>query len=137
MELAKIGLDGYILIVRYDNDSSYDRSRIEEYKSEGFLEFVGSEQPQADTGFVAVDSFEEIDGKLYQSWSIKQDSLFIEHQIDELKSQLESTDYKITKSMEAILIAEPLPYDISTLHAERQATRDKINELEQLLVEQQ
>ena len=48
----------------------------------------------------------------------------------ELKSQLESTDYKIIKCSEAQLVGEELPYDIVALHAERQALRDKINELE-------
>ena len=51
-------------------------------------------------------------------------------QIAKLKAQLESTDYKIIKCSEAKLVSEDLPYDISELHAERQALRDRINELE-------
>ena len=51
-------------------------------------------------------------------------------QISDLKSQLESTDYKIIKCSEAQLVGEELPYDIVSLHTERQAIRDKINELE-------
>lgn len=51
-------------------------------------------------------------------------------QIAKLKAQLESTDYKIIKCSEAQLVGEELPYDISELHAERQALRDRINELE-------
>ena len=54
----------------------------------------------------------------------------VQEQIAELKSQLESTDYKIIKCSEAQLVGEELPYDIVALHAERQALRDKINELE-------
>ena len=57
----------------------------------------------------------------------------IEDQISSLKTQLSSTDYKIIKCSEAQLLGEELPYDISSLHAERQALRDKINELEQQL----
>ena len=53
-----------------------------------------------------------------------------EEQISKLKAQLESTDYKIIKCSEAQLMGEELPYDISELHAERQALRDRINELE-------
>jgi hypothetical protein len=50
-----------------------------------------------------------------------------------LKQQLSDTDYKVIKNMEAQLVNEELPYDSVTLHAERQALRDKINELEELL----
>ena len=53
-----------------------------------------------------------------------------EEQISKLKAQLESTDYKIIKCSEAQLVGEELPYDITALHAERQALRDRINELE-------
>ena len=53
-----------------------------------------------------------------------------EEQIAALKAQLESTDYKIIKCSEAQLVGEELPYDIAALHSERQALRDRINELE-------
>ena len=54
----------------------------------------------------------------------------IEQQIAELKAELESTDYKVIKCYEAQLVGKILPYDITELHTERQALRDKINELE-------
>ena len=57
----------------------------------------------------------------------------IPQQIQSLKVSLSSTDYKIIKCSEAQLLGEELPYDIASLHAERQALRDKINELEQQL----
>lgn len=50
--------------------------------------------------------------------------------ISELKSELNSTDYKIIKCSECSLVGEELPYDIAELHAQRQALRDEINELE-------
>ena len=53
-----------------------------------------------------------------------------EDQIEELKEQLASTDYKIIKCSECSLAGEELPYDIAELHTERQALRDQINELE-------
>lgn len=53
-----------------------------------------------------------------------------EGEIAELKAQLVSTDYKIIKCSEAQLVGEELPYDIVVLHSERQALRDRINELE-------
>lgn len=50
--------------------------------------------------------------------------------IQELKNELSSTDYKIIKCSECSLAGEPLPYDIVALHAQRQAIRDEINQLE-------
>lgn len=50
--------------------------------------------------------------------------------INDLKAQLDSTDYKIIKCSECSLAGVDLPYDIAELHAQRQAIRDEINELE-------
>jgi hypothetical protein len=51
-------------------------------------------------------------------------------QIDVLKGRLAATDYQIIKSYEYNLVGLEPPYDIGTLHAERQAIRDQINTLE-------
>lgn len=59
----------------------------------------------------------------------------IQAEIDELKSQLSATDYKIIKCSEYSLNGQELPYNIAQLHAERQALRDRINELENLLIQ--
>lgn len=56
-------------------------------------------------------------------------------EIATLKQQLSDTDYQVTKCYEATLIGETLPYDIVTLHKERQSIREKINELEADLLE--
>ena len=53
-----------------------------------------------------------------------------EQKIVELQSQLNETDYKIIKCNEYSLAGLELPYDIETLHKERQAIRDKINQLQ-------
>lgn len=47
-----------------------------------------------------------------------------------LKAALSETDYRIIKCMEYQLAGLEAPYDIAALHAERQAIRDQINELE-------
>lgn len=47
-----------------------------------------------------------------------------------LRRSLSDTDYKVIKCMEAYLCGEELPYDIEALHAERNAQRSEINELE-------
>ena len=50
--------------------------------------------------------------------------------IESLKSELQESDYKVIKCAEAICLNEELPYNMTALHKERQALRDKINELE-------
>ena len=51
-------------------------------------------------------------------------------EIERLKSELQESDYKITKIAEAMSIGAELPYDAQALHKERQALRDRINQLE-------
>ena len=57
-------------------------------------------------------------------------------EIAELKSQLASTDYKIIKCSEAQLVGDELPYNVAELHTERQALRDRINQLEASIAEE-
>lgn len=52
-------------------------------------------------------------------------------QIAELKAKLSATDYKVIKCSECQLLGIEMPYDVDELHAERQAIRDQINQLEQ------
>lgn len=54
-------------------------------------------------------------------------------EINTLKKQLDKTDYKIIKSSEYQLLGIEIPYNLEELHAERQAIRDEINELEELI----
>lgn len=49
------------------------------------------------------------------------------------KNKLAESDYKITKSEEYELAGLELPYDMEELHAEREAIREKIRELEERL----
>ena len=58
------------------------------------------------------------------------DKKSIEDEINKLKEELNSTDYKIIKCSEYQLAQLEPPYDIAELHATRQVLRDKINELE-------
>ena len=54
-------------------------------------------------------------------------------EIERLKSELQASDYKVIKCAEAICLNAEMPYNITALHNERQALRDKINELEKAL----
>lgn len=53
--------------------------------------------------------------------------------IESLKAQLAEDDYKIIKCYEASLLGNKLPYDIASLHRNRDEIRAKINEMEKLL----
>ena len=53
--------------------------------------------------------------------------------IESLKSELQDSDYKVIKCAEAMFVGAEMPYDVASLHKERQALRDKINELEKAL----
>lgn len=57
----------------------------------------------------------------------------IKKDIVKQKEFLNDTDYQITKCNEAFMLGNPLPYDLSTIHKERQSARAKINELETIL----
>lgn len=57
----------------------------------------------------------------------------INAQINNLKEQLASTDYKIIKCAECSMVGEEMPYDVNELHAERQEIRGEINQLEYTL----
>ena len=51
-------------------------------------------------------------------------------EIERLKSELQESDYKVIKCSEAMAVGAEMPYNMESLHKERQALRDKINELE-------
>lgn len=53
--------------------------------------------------------------------------------IESLKSELQESDYKVIKCSEAMAVGAEMPYDMASLHNERQALRDKINKLEEQL----
>ena len=53
--------------------------------------------------------------------------------IESLKSELQESDYKVIKCAKAMAVGGEMPYNMTALHNERQALRDKINELEKAL----
>ena len=70
-------------------------------------------------GMVFVDYISDIDECVPKS-----------EEIERLKSELQESDYKVIKCAEAMAVGAEMPYDVASLHKERQALRDKINELE-------
>lgn len=63
----------------------------------------------------------------------KLDKTAIQKDINSAEVLLKETDYKVIKCYEASLAGEPSPYDMKTLHKQRDEWRVKINELEELL----
>jgi hypothetical protein len=56
-----------------------------------------------------------------------------ERKVNDLKENLISTDYKVTKCYEAFMRQQPLPYNLEELSAQRDAWRAEINQLEEEL----
>ena len=107
--------------------------------------------------FETITNYDLTAGKLIKSFAVKEDAEPIDNvnkfawanedweevqmyvpnpiktvaeEIEELKQQLESTDYKVIKCSECQLLGKELPYNAEELHAERQTIRCRINELE-------
>lgn len=75
---------------------------------------------------------QESDAEEYKI-SIDEQQANIQMEIERLKSELQESDYKVIKCAEAMTIGAELPYNMTELHKERQALRDKINELEKAM----
>lgn len=130
MQLAKIN-NGQLITTYADNE---DRELINQMVADGFKIYM-EEQPQSvqlsefqsqelryrDEGFQIVGYYETIDNSLER----------INAEIHRLKSELTATDYQVIKSYEYTLTGQPLPYDLTGLHSERQLLRERIRELEQ------
>ena len=104
-----------------------------------FIEFIPQHKHNLDLGeFDEAETYISVEGnKIYQRWRKCENNLgLINDKIQFLKSELGSTDYKIIKAYEAKLSMSDAPYtqdELDKIIAERQALRDKINELEGLL----
>lgn len=81
-----------------------------------------TEQMLADAGWVKVEPHQPSEEELAAMQRAAE--------VEELKMQLAETDYKVIKIAECVACSLPLPYDAEALHSERQAIRDRINELE-------
>ena len=80
-----------------------------------------------------LNCYKLVDGEIIfdeEKYNALIDKKNVEEEINKLKEELNSTDYKIIKCSEYQLAQLEPPYDIAELHATRQVLRDKINELE-------
>lgn len=124
-------ITGYI----YDF-ADIDDSDIEAYKNDGFKELHETEPPtdyNEETMELKQEIVEREDGDYEYKYTAVISVANIEQSISLLKQQLADSDYKVIKNMEAQMVQQELPYSSQELHNERQALRDRINELEELL----
>jgi hypothetical protein len=70
------------------------------------------------------------EAKIVANEQVMDDNGLVLSEIERLKSELQESDYKVIKCAEAICLNAELPYNMTELHNERQALRDRINELE-------
>lgn len=78
----------------------------------------------------AVVTMQAEESQIVDNEQVVDDNGLLLSEIERLKSELQASDYKVIKCAEALTIGAEMPYDVASLHKERQALRDKINELE-------
>jgi hypothetical protein len=97
----------------------------EEREAKGFLSYEEKERPEGIHNYKPV--YVESGGKVVRDWEAYPN--FAE--IDRLSKVLAATDYRVIKCYELSLVGAETPYDVNVLHDERQAVRDKINQLKE------
>ena len=78
----------------------------------------------------AVVTMQAEEAQIADNEQVVDDNGLLLSEIERIKSELQESDYKVIKCAEAICLNAELPYNMTALHKERQALRDKINELE-------
>lgn len=114
------------------------QEQVEQYISLGWKPVDLIDESKLDSGkeflSVKIQPFDNDDRISYQYIEYT-DNRLIEKAIESLKDKLSGSDYQVTKCNESLLVNLPLPYDIVSLHQERQKLRNRINELENLIKE--
>ena len=78
----------------------------------------------------AVVTMQAYEAQISVNEQVVDDNGLLLSEIERLKSELQESDYKVIKCAEAMAVGAEMPYNMTALHKERQALRDKINELE-------
>lgn len=78
----------------------------------------------------AVVTMKAEEAQIVDNEQVVDDNGLLLSEIERLKSELQESDYKVIKCAEAMCLNAEMPYNMTALHKERQALRDKINELE-------
>lgn len=106
-----------------------------EYLSNGFrvVDDIDEKRLKCDNGKSVIITPYINGERISFHYDTKEDKWYYINKINELKVQLNESDYKIIKCYEAKLQGNELPYDIDAICSSRQQLRDKINELEKQL----
>ena len=142
MEYALFTNENRIVEIKEVDDFTQDE--LLEMIEQGWREVIDVEKPSYNEDIEYLHRYINIDddGSYKNVYVVMKDRDKAIAQISILKQQLADTDYKVVKNMEyqMAMMASVEPntivldlYDARELHDERQALRDKINELEQLL----
>lgn len=91
---------------------------------------LDNDKLKADDGYIVRVKPYDAGGRISYEYETVKDAGKVKREISALKEELDSSDYKVIKCYEASLTGETMPYDAATLHSERQAIRDRINELQ-------
>lgn len=81
----------------------------------------------------AVVTMQSEEAQIVDNEQVVYDNGLLLSDIERLKSELQESDYKVIKCAEAMSVGAEMPYNMTELHNERQALRDKINELEKAM----
>lgn len=97
------------------------------------VETIDESRLKHEIGIVVVPMPYDAGDRIAYNYVERLDSGGIRQEIKRLKQALTETDYKVLKCYEASLVGGTMPYDIGSVHTERQGFRDKINALEDKL----
>lgn len=123
-------IDGYLQSVEVEE------TQVERFSAAGWkpVEPIEHTKLVCDEGYIVrVVPYDDGD-KIAYKYETVFDVQKLRRDIDANKEAITASDYKIIKCYEASLLGDPLPYDIESLHVERQGFRDKINELEATII---
>lgn len=121
------------------NDENYVESYSSKYRTPGsvLVDELPEEDPEKLKYYQYINGDFVFDADKWAAYEAAQEEAIrrseITQQIAALKDNLNASDYQIIKCNEYALNNLEMPYDVAALHEERQALRDKINELEKTL----
>lgn len=119
-----------MLVTTCANDE--DTDLITQITADGFKPYDDSaEKPDVEELQAAVPTYRETAEGISLRWEIVENAPeIVSTEIARLEQQLAATDYQVVKSFEYSLAGEEIPYDIATIHTEREGLRTQIRELE-------
>lgn len=132
MKKAKLQ-NGLIEIIDYEKEKNIlSQEELCKYKN-----FISSDCPSFNEDLeILTVSYIESENEIIEKWNVQIDVSKVNKKIKKLKDSLASTDFIIIKAYEAKLSMSDAPYSqeqLEKITQERQALRDRINELEELI----